>query len=77
MSDALFNLAGRTALVTGATSGIGLALARGLAEAGASVVVNGRDGARVASTVSWVDGRPQLSYAEVRMTKWEPMVRSY
>ena len=25
----------------------------------------------------WVDGRPQLSYRDVRMTKWEPMVRSY
>jgi succinate dehydrogenase/fumarate reductase flavoprotein subunit len=29
------------------------------------------------SITRWVDGAPQLSYAEVRMTKWEPMVRSY
>ncbi len=29
------------------------------------------------SITHWVDGAPQLSYADVRMTKWEPMVRSY
>ena len=36
----LFRLDGRVALVTGSTSGIGLALARGLADAGARVVLN-------------------------------------
>lgn len=35
-------LSGRTAIVTGSTAGIGLATARGLAAAGATVVVNGR-----------------------------------
>jgi gluconate 5-dehydrogenase len=38
-----FNLTGRTALVTGSSSGIGHALAAGLAGAGARVVLNGRD----------------------------------
>lgn len=38
-----FSLAGKRALVTGSSQGIGLALARGLAEAGAEVVLNGRD----------------------------------
>lgn len=39
----LFDLSGRTALVTGSSRGIGLALARGLLKAGARVVVHGRD----------------------------------
>lgn len=38
----LFDLTGRTALVTGSTRGIGAELARGLAEAGAHVIVHGR-----------------------------------
>ncbi len=39
----LFNLEGKTALVTGSSQGIGYALARGLAAAGAKVILNGRD----------------------------------
>jgi gluconate 5-dehydrogenase len=38
-----FHLDGRLALVTGAGSGIGLAIARGLARAGARLVINGRN----------------------------------
>lgn len=43
MSFPLFDLKGRRALVTGSSQGIGLALARGLAEHGAALVLNGRD----------------------------------
>ncbi len=42
---ALFSLDGRTALITGSSKGIGLALARALASAGARVVLNARDAA--------------------------------
>lgn len=41
MSVNLFDLTGKTALVTGATQGLGMAMAKGLAEAGAAVVING------------------------------------
>jgi NAD(P)-dependent dehydrogenase (short-subunit alcohol dehydrogenase family) len=35
-------LRGRSALITGSTAGIGFAIAKGMAESGATVVVNGR-----------------------------------
>jgi gluconate 5-dehydrogenase len=41
----IFSLQGRVALVTGASRGLGFAMAQGLAQAGALVVLNGRDAA--------------------------------
>ncbi|MFJ6905789.1 SDR family oxidoreductase [Streptomyces griseoluteus] len=52
----LFDISGRTALVTGSSRGIGLALARGLAEAGCTVVLNGRDGDRLARAAAELPG---------------------
>lgn len=43
----LFSLKGKRALITGSSQGIGLALAHGLATAGASIVLNGRDGGKL------------------------------
>ena len=45
----LFSLEGRRALITGSSQGIGFALAKGLAEAGASVILNGRDAGKLAA----------------------------
>ncbi|HXP56409.1 MAG TPA: SDR family oxidoreductase [Streptosporangiaceae bacterium] len=42
-----FDLTGRTALLTGSARGLGLEMARGLAQAGARVVLNGRDPGRL------------------------------
>src|SRR5947207_5211785 len=42
MLKELFNLAGRTALITGGSKGIGKAVARGLAEAGANIAISAR-----------------------------------
>jgi NAD(P)-dependent dehydrogenase (short-subunit alcohol dehydrogenase family) len=46
------DLSGKTALVTGSTSGIGHAIAKGLASAGATVVVNGRTQDKVDAAVA-------------------------
>jgi NAD(P)-dependent dehydrogenase (short-subunit alcohol dehydrogenase family) len=47
-------LEGKTAVVTGSTAGIGLAVAKALAEEGTSVVVNGRTQARVAAALEGI-----------------------
>ncbi len=47
MSLHLFDLTGKRALVTGSSQGIGMALARGMAAAGAEIVMNGRDVAKL------------------------------
>ncbi|MFM0055453.1 glucose 1-dehydrogenase [Paraburkholderia phytofirmans] len=48
----MFDLSGRRALVTGSSTGIGYALAKGLAGAGAEIILNGRSEARLAEAVS-------------------------
>lgn len=47
MSSNRFSLEGKIALVTGSSQGIGLAIAEGLGEAGAHVIINGRDAAKL------------------------------
>jgi 2-dehydro-3-deoxy-D-gluconate 5-dehydrogenase len=47
----LFDLNGRVAIVTGGNGGIGLGMARGLAQAGAAVVVAGRNAEKSAAAV--------------------------
>ncbi len=48
----LFRLDGRLALVTGSSAGIGLAIAKALAGAGAAVVLNGRDAAKLSDAAA-------------------------
>jgi gluconate 5-dehydrogenase len=56
MSVELFRLDGRRALVTGSSQGIGFSLARGLAAAGAAVILNGRDGGKLDAAVGALQG---------------------
>ncbi|WP_345803212.1 SDR family oxidoreductase [Microbacterium sp. AZCO] len=63
---AAFGLDGRIALITGSSQGIGRTLAEGLAEAGATVIVHGRDAgkaARAAGEISSAVGSPVFSAA--------------
>jgi gluconate 5-dehydrogenase len=57
MSTSLFDLTGKIALVTGSTSGLGRAIAGGLAAAGATIVVNGRNIERLNETVKAIRAR--------------------
>jgi gluconate 5-dehydrogenase len=52
MSHPLFDLSNKTALITGSSQGIGFALAKGLADAGATIVLNGRDADKLADAAS-------------------------
>lgn len=60
-------LAGSRVLVTGGTSGIGFAIARGFCEAGAQVVINGRDVDRGVTAVKELYGHP-VTYIEGDMS---------
>lgn len=68
--DSLFGLDGQTAVVTGATSGLGAASALALAQAGARVIVSGRDrerGERVVAQIAdtRADAAAELELADV------------
>ena len=70
----LFDLTGRRALVTGSSQGIGMALARGLGAAGAQVVLNGRDEARLDAAAAALRAEgfrfcgPVITYAFMQAT---------
>jgi 2-deoxy-D-gluconate 3-dehydrogenase len=52
MQEKLFDLSGKVAIVTGGNGGIGLGMARGLADAGAAIAVVGRNEAKSATAVA-------------------------
>lgn len=58
----LFDLGGRRALITGSSQGIGFALARGLRDAGAEIVLNGRDPTRLADAARSLGGARTLPF---------------
>jgi NAD(P)-dependent dehydrogenase (short-subunit alcohol dehydrogenase family) len=63
MGHPLLDLSGKTAVVIGGTSGIGLALAKGLAQAGANVVPTGRRAAQVQAAAADVEALGHKSLA--------------
>lgn len=56
----MFDLTDRRALVTGSSQGIGYALAKGLQDAGATVVLNGRDAGKLAAAALALGGVKQI-----------------
>jgi gluconate 5-dehydrogenase len=58
----LFDLTGKRALITGSSQGIGFALAQGLVSAGAKVVLNGRDAAKLAAACASIPGAQHLAF---------------
>lgn len=52
MSNELFSLNDKTALITGSGGGLGFALAKGLAQAGATIVLNGRNKSKIEKAVA-------------------------
>jgi len=61
----LFNLTGKVALITGATHGLGMAMARGLGEAGATLIINGNS------------SQEKLDMAAAQYKSWGLSVHSY
>ena len=62
MGLTLFDLTGKRALITGSSQGIGFALAQGLSAAGAKVVLNGRDEAKLATAAAQIAGSEVLAF---------------
>ena len=57
MAFELFDLTGKRAFITGSSQGIGFALAQGLAEHGAEIVLNGRDAGKLEAAAAKLEGR--------------------
>jgi 2-deoxy-D-gluconate 3-dehydrogenase len=65
-----FDLSGKAAIVTGGNGGIGLGMARGLAECGAALMVAGRDAAKNAAAVEELTGMgAEAAAIEVDLTR--------
>jgi NAD(P)-dependent dehydrogenase (short-subunit alcohol dehydrogenase family) len=56
MAQGIFNLAGKVALITGGSKGLGKAMARGLAEAGADIVISSRHESELRSALDEILG---------------------
>jgi gluconate 5-dehydrogenase len=62
MTHTLFDLRGKVTLITGSSHGLGFAIARGLGQAGATLVLNGRDEEKLKNAVSILSGEALTVY---------------
>ena len=72
MSSNLFDLTGRVALVTGSSKGIGFAIAEGLAEAGATVILNSRNGKELEAARERISAKTGATVRDVTFDVTDP-----
>ncbi len=77
MSLQLFDLTGKTALVTGASHGLGMAIAVGLAKAGATIIINGRSQERLdAAKIEYAKQGVKVSAYVFDVTKEDQVIKA-
>ena len=67
----LFNLKGKRALVTGSSQGIGYALAKGLDQAGAEIILNGRDKIKLDKSAKTIEAKQKLFQLSFDVTDYD------
>ena len=56
----LFDLNGKTALITGSSQGIGYALAKGLSDAGSDIILNGRNIQKLKKSAELINAKKNI-----------------
>ena len=72
----LFDLKGKTALITGSSQGIGYALANGLAEAGSDIILNGRNVKKLKKSVESINTKQMIFQLCFDVTDYEQVRQS-
>ena len=72
----LFDLNGKTALITGSSQGIGYALAKGLAGAGSDIILNGRNAQKLKQSAEAINTKQNIFQLCFDVTNYEQTKRS-
>jgi len=72
----LFDLNGKTALITGSSQGIGYALAKGLADAGSDIILNGRNTEKLKQSAEAINTKQNIFQLCFDVTNYEQTKRS-
>jgi len=75
MAQSLFDLTGKTALITGSSQGLGFTIARGLGQAGARLILNGRNEQKLEQAVAALQGEGLAAHASPFDVRNEEQIR--